>query len=142
MTALVGSPDLFGVYQSVGRKYHLPILVGDYKIPTVAALSSSERLVQRVIGIDPGVAAKDWAAWYKTTLASLPPGVYEMIVHLAYDDDEMRGATRDHPEWGAAWRQLDFNLVRSADFQGFLHSQGFILITWKQLASALSMDRQ
>ncbi len=32
----------------------------------------------------------------------LPPGVYQLIVHLAWDDEEMRGATWDHPNWGAA----------------------------------------
>ncbi len=141
MTALVGSPGLFGAYQSTGKKYRLPILVGDYKIPAGATLSPSESLVQRVIGINPGIAPKEWATWYKNTLAALPPGVYELIVHLGYDDDEMRGAARDHPDWGAAWRQLDFNMVKSADFQNFLQAHGFIRITWKQLAGALLSDR-
>jgi chitin disaccharide deacetylase len=138
MTALVGTPELFRVYQSSGRKYHLPILVGDYKVPQGANLSADESLVQRVIGIDPGIAPKDWADWYKKTLAALPAGVYELIVHLAYDDDEMRGATWDHPDWGSAWRQLDFDMIRSEDFQRFLHEQGFILITWKDLAKAVN----
>jgi chitin disaccharide deacetylase len=92
--------------------------------------------VQQVIGIDPGISPQNWAEWYERTLAALPPGVYEMIVHLAYDDEEMRGATRDHPDWGAAWRQLDFNLVKSPDFQKFLRDQGFILVTWKTLTRA------
>ena len=136
MTALVGSAELFHVYQAVGVQYKLPILVGDYKIPSGAALAPSESLVQQVIGIDPGIAPADWASWYKKALAALPPGVYEMIVHLAYDDEEMRGATWDHPDWGAAWRQLDLELVKSPDFQKFLRDQGFILITWRDLAKA------
>jgi predicted glycoside hydrolase/deacetylase ChbG (UPF0249 family) len=136
MTALVGSAELFHVYQAMGAKYKLPILVGDYKIPSGAALAPLESLVQQVIGIDPGIAPADWGNWYKKTLAALPPGVYEMIVHLAYDDEEMRGATWDHPDWGAAWRQQDLDLVKSPDFQKFLHDQGFILITWRDLARA------
>ncbi|HEY7401900.1 MAG TPA: polysaccharide deacetylase family protein [Candidatus Angelobacter sp.] len=138
MTALVGSLELFHVYQAAGRKYHLPILVGDYKVPAEARLKVNESLVQRVIGIDPGIPPQDWADWYKKTLAALPPGVYELIVHLGYDDDEMRGATWDHPDWGAAWRQLDYEMVRSPEFQKFLHDQNFILITWKDLARATS----
>lgn len=137
MTALVQSPDLFHVYEQLGQKYHLPILVGDYRIPPGLVVSPQEMLVQRVIGIEPGVAPADWATWYKKTLDALQPGVYELIVHLAYDDDEMRGATGDHPDWGAAWRQHDFDMVKSADFQKFLHDQGFVLITWRQLAKAL-----
>src|SRR3954464_7706376 len=136
MTALVGSLELFRVYQALGSKYSLPILVGDYKIPTGVTLAPSESLVQRVIGIDPGISPANWADWYERTLAALPPGVYEVIVHLASDDEEMRGATQDHPDWGAAWRQLDFNLVKSPDFQKFLRDQGFVLVTWKTLIRA------
>jgi hypothetical protein len=68
-------------------------------------------------------------------LAPLPPGVYQMIVHLGYDGDEMLGATADHPNWGSAWRQHDFDLVKSATFQSFLRDQRFTPITWAKLAS-------
>jgi predicted glycoside hydrolase/deacetylase ChbG (UPF0249 family) len=138
MTALVGSLDLFRSYQAMGSKYHLPILVGDYKRPPGAELSERENIVERVIGIEPGVRPKDWTAWYKTTLAALKPGVYEMIVHLAYDDDEMRGATKGHPDWGASWRQRDLDMVRSPEFQKFLRDQGFVLVSWRDLTKALS----
>jgi hypothetical protein len=70
--------------------------------------------VDRVLSINPGVSAADWQSTYEKMLAPLPPGVYQLIVHLAYDDDEMRGATSDHPDWGAAWRRQDLNLVKSA----------------------------
>ena len=69
-------------------------------------------------------------------LAPLPPGVYQLIVHLGYDDEEMRGATFDHPDWGAAWRQNDLELVKSARFRDFLREQRFVLVGWKDLARA------
>ena len=62
-------------------------------------------------------------------------------MHLAYNDDEMQGATYDHPDWGAEWRQNDFDLVRSPEFQKFLKDQGFILVAWKDLAKALLSQR-
>jgi hypothetical protein len=31
-------------------------------------------------------------------------------------------------------------MVKSADFSGFLHEQGFVLVTWKELARALPAD--
>ena len=71
-------------------------------------------------------------------LTPLPPGVYELILHLAYDDEEMRGATWDHPNWGAAWRQADFDLVKSQRFRDFLKAQNFTLVKWKDLARARS----
>jgi predicted glycoside hydrolase/deacetylase ChbG (UPF0249 family) len=141
MTALVGSLDLFRTYQSMGQKYHLPILVGDYRAPAGASLAMSESLVQQVIGIDPGIPASDWVNWYERTLAALPPGVYELIVHLAYDDEEMRGATWDHPDWGSAWRQSDFDMVKSSEFQKFLRDQAFILVTWRELGRAVHVSQ-
>ena len=73
---------------------------------------------------------------YEKMLAPLTPGVYQLIVHLGYDDDEMRGATFDHPDWGAAWRQNDLELVKSARFREFLRQQKFVLVGWKDLAKA------
>ena len=72
MTALVGSLKLFRMYQALGSKYGMPILVGDYKIPDGITLAASESLVQQVIGIDPGIPPENWSEWYKGKLAALP----------------------------------------------------------------------
>jgi predicted glycoside hydrolase/deacetylase ChbG (UPF0249 family) len=139
MAALFRSADLDKVYMKMGHSYRVPILeewAGTHA-PLGVAPPVDEVLVQKVVSIDPGIDAKDWTAWYEKQLAPLGPGVYQVIVHLAYDDDEMRGATFDHPDWGAAWRQHDFDMVKSPEFQKFLKDQGFILVGWKDLAKAL-----
>jgi len=138
MGALFESADLFQVYQRMGHSYGLPILearAGSHA-PVGTSPPAGEVLVEKVIEIDPGIDAKDWASWYRKQLKPLGPGVYQVIVHLAYDDEEMRGATYDHPDWGAAWRQHDLDMVKSAEFRQFLKEQGFVLVTWKKLAKA------
>jgi chitin disaccharide deacetylase len=145
MGALFESPELYKIYQKMGRTYALPILQarsGSHAPPQITP-PADEMLIEKnlitidkVIEIDPGVAPSDWFAWYKHQLAPLPPGVYQLIVHLAYDDEEMRGATFDHPDWGAAWRQHDLDMVKSAEFRQFLQDQHFILVTWRELAKA------
>jgi chitin disaccharide deacetylase len=139
MGALFASTDLYKVYQKMGYTYDLPILeaMGGTHAPTGSSPPAEEVLVQKVIEIDPGVDAKNWASWYRKQLESLAPGVYQVIVHLAYDDEEMRGATYDHPDWGAAWRQHDLDMVKSAEFRQFLKEQGFVLVGWRELAKAL-----
>jgi len=137
MAALMATPELFGVYRKLGDEFHVPILfvpAGSHSPQNIPA--PADALVDQVVTMEPGVAPKDWLDWYKKKLTPLPPGVYELIVHLAYDDEEMRGATWDHPDWGAAWRQHDLDTVRSAEFQQFLKEQGFVLVTWKKLAEA------
>ena len=142
MTTLTRSPGLFQTYHKVGKEYGLPLLLqrdsGTY-LPEGEA-PAEYALVNRVLGLGPGVPPKDWLQAYRNILKPLPPGVYELIVHTAYDDAEMRGATWDHPDWGAAWRQLDFDMVKSSEFQQFLKDEGFILVSWKDLAKALPKD--
>jgi hypothetical protein len=94
-------------------------------------------LIDTVFQMGPGVPIDGWFDWYKKTLTPLKPGVYQLIVHLAYDDDEMRGATFDHADWGAAWRQADLDMLSSAEFKQYLKEQGFIIVKWKDLAKAL-----
>lgn len=139
MAGMVSSADLFGVYRKLRDEYKLPILLepsGTHGSPTGVSIPSEEATIQRVVTMEPGVSSTDWVDWYKKQLSALPPGVYQLIVHLAYDDEEMRGATWDHPDWGAAWRQHDFDMVKSAEFRQFLKEQGFTLVTWKDLAKA------
>jgi hypothetical protein len=64
----------------------------------------------------------------------LQPGVTEFIIHLAYDDEEMRAATIDHKDWGAAWRQRDFNFFTSDKFRQLLEENKITLVTYRELA--------
>jgi predicted glycoside hydrolase/deacetylase ChbG (UPF0249 family) len=142
MGALFGSTDLYKLYQKMAYTYDLPILearAGSHS-PTGASPPAEEVLVEKVIEIEPGIDAKDWASWYRKQLEPLGPGVYQVIVHLAYDDDEMRGTTYAHPDWGASWRQHDLDMVKSEEFRQFLKEQGFVLVGWRELAKALPKD--
>lgn len=142
MAALFGTTDLYKIYLKMGRSYQLPILEEWEGVhgPLGVRPPQDEMLVQKVISIDPGIPAEQWTAWYESQLKSLGPGVYQIIVHLAFDDDEMRGIAANHPDWGAAWRQHDFDMVKSAEFHQFLKDQGFTLVGWKDLAKALPKD--
>ncbi|HVO82735.1 MAG TPA: polysaccharide deacetylase family protein [Terriglobales bacterium] len=140
MGTLTRSPELVEVYRRMGREYALPILMersAGAHHPQGTPDATEEALIDRVISMDPGVSTKDWLEAYKKMLAPLPPGVYQLIVHLAHDDQEMQGATSDHPDWGAAWRQADFEMLQSPEFRRFLREQGFVLVGWKDLARAL-----
>jgi predicted glycoside hydrolase/deacetylase ChbG (UPF0249 family) len=138
MGTLFGSEAFLNLYRRIGAEYELPVLL-ERSGERAAAFpeAARESLIDRVLGIEPGVPAAEWRSAYEKLLKPLPPGVYELIVHLAYDDEEMRGATADHPDWGAAWRQQDLDLVKSPEFREFLRAEGFILVSWTDLAKAM-----
>lgn len=137
MGALLTTADLIGVYRKIAEDYKLPIPLKRTRNIDESTLKPSESLVNEVLQISPGVQPDQWLKTYENMLQPLGPGVYELIVHLGFDDDEMRGATWNHPDWGAAWRQRDFDMVKSPEFRQFLKDQKFVLVGWKDLVQAL-----
>jgi predicted glycoside hydrolase/deacetylase ChbG (UPF0249 family) len=149
MATLFRKREFFDVFRGLGKSYQLPVLLerlgsrgGEASAPDVTESDADsiarDALLDRVVSINPGVSKEDWPAAYEKLLAPLPPGVYQLIVHLGYDDEEMRGATFDHPDWGAAWRQNDLDLVKSDRFRKFLRDQRFVLAGWKDLGRITS----
>lgn len=139
MGAVMTTPEIFAVYRKLGSAYHVPILferTGTHSPQGIAV--PDDILVERVVTMEPGVAEKDWLDWYKKNLTPLAPGVYQLIVHLAYDNNEMQGATWNHADWGSAWRQHDVDTMKNPEFQRFLKDQGFVLVGWKDLAKAMN----
>jgi len=147
MGTLFHTPELFNVYLNTARSNGVPLLfpripegVPDTPVPAFLKEDLKYATLDQVLEIGPGVPPDQWFDTYKKLLTPLKPGVYQLIVHLAFDTPEMRGATNDHPNWGAAWRQRDFDMVRSPEFRQFLRDQNFVLVTWKQVAKALPPD--
>ena len=58
-----------------------------------ATLNPDDVYIDRILDINPTVAPNDWAKFYSDAIKNLQPGVTEVVIHLAYDDAEMRGAT-------------------------------------------------
>lgn len=141
MATLFRTAEFFEIYRKLGTAYGLPVLLERFgarggEEARWTNSSQADALIDRVISISPGVTKEEWGRAYEKMLAPLPPGVYQLIVHLGYDDEEMRGATADHPDWGSAWRQNDLELVKSPRFREFLREQRFVLVGWKELARA------
>jgi predicted glycoside hydrolase/deacetylase ChbG (UPF0249 family) len=144
MGALFKTPELFRVYEQAARDYHVPNLVAPKGSPhshPADVIPANTLVITQDLQIRPGVPRKRWLKAYEHMLAPLGPGIYELIVHLGYDDAELEGITSGHPHWGARWRQSDLEVVRSPQFQKFLRENGFILVRWKDLARAADITR-
>ncbi|HEY8413777.1 MAG TPA: polysaccharide deacetylase family protein [Pyrinomonadaceae bacterium] len=141
MGTLYQNKALFEIFLRVAREQKLPVRVAkawftraDF-LPEL--LTPNDVFIDRVLDINPSVAPQDWASFYTDALRKLEPGVTEVVIHLAYDDAEMRGATSDHPAWGAAWRQRDFEFFTSDAFRKVLAENNIKLITWRELGKLI-----
>lgn len=94
-------------------------------------------VVNTVINIEPSVTAEGWSKFYSDAIKNLQPGISEMIVHLAYDDEEMKGVAFDHPNWGSEWRQRDLQFVTSDAFRKLLRDNNIKLVTWREVSKIM-----
>ncbi|HEY6373772.1 MAG TPA: polysaccharide deacetylase family protein [Candidatus Sulfotelmatobacter sp.] len=136
MGTLFSRPDLFAVYVKVAHEYKLPFLafiVPDTPKALSSVLSSKDVLLNSVVIADPSVHPGDWKTFYANAITNLKPGVTEMIVHLGYDDAELQAVTVGHADYGAAWRQRDYDVVTSPEFKKLLEDNHVILIHWSDL---------
>ncbi|MBV9926027.1 MAG: polysaccharide deacetylase family protein [Acidobacteria bacterium] len=142
MRTLYTTRPLFEMLLRVAREERLPVMVSREwfgEAPFLpAALGPDGLVVDHIVSADPSVRPERWADFYTDVVKSLKPGVTELIVHLAYDDAEMRAVTLDHPNWGAAWRQRDFDFVTGEQFRRLLKEQNVKLITWREVGKLLA----
>jgi hypothetical protein len=87
---------------------------------------------------NPSVPADKWKDFYANAIKNLKPGLNEIIVHLSYDDAESQAIMINHPDYGAAWRQRDYNLVTSPEFKQLLADNHVTLIHYRDLAKLLN----
>lgn len=141
MGVLFDRPDLFAAYVKVAREYKLPFLgmLGPSVSPEMRkSLSDRDIFPDAIIIADPGVAVSGWKDFYLNAIKNLKPGFTEIIVHLAHDDAEMQAVTVDHPDYGAAWRQRDYDVITSPEMRAALDENHVVLIHWKDIKKLMN----
>ncbi len=137
MGTLYQSQALFETLFRVARDNKLLVRVSKEWFTTAPFLPSllgpDDVVMNGIISIGPGVPAEGWSKFYRDAIKNLEPGITEIIVHLAYDDEEMRGVAFAHPDWGSEWRQRDFQFVTSDAFRKLLQENNVKLVTWREV---------
>ena len=140
MGSVLASPEIFAVYVKLAHEFHLPFLA--VRIPgaerLLTALSDSDVILDSLVMASPTVHEDQWREFYLDAVKNLKPGLTEMIVHLGHDDAELQAITVDHPDYGSAWRQRDYNVVNSPEFKKALQDNQIILVKWKDLQQLLN----
>lgn len=143
MAGVMATREIFDAYLRVARENRLPALIPMELLTGQLAdwtslVRPGEVLVDHYVMAPGTLKPEQWQAFYTNTIRSLKPGtVTQIIVHLGYDDAEMRAATVDHDEYGSAWRQRDFDFFTSPTTRKLLEDNGVRLTTWRELAKLL-----
>lgn len=143
MGAAVSNPEFMAAYIRVGKKFQLPVLL-DQRIfnmedPQIESLIDQNTVVMdHIYSLSPEDYERSVEEYYRNLLKDLPEGISCLLIHLAYEDDEMKAVTIDHPYWAADWRQKDFDFFTSNACKQILDDEGIILVSWRALRDKIS----
>jgi chitin disaccharide deacetylase len=143
MGCLFITPAYLQLLIKLGREYKVPVLLNAeafkamYNLDLQQYISDKEVLVDKVFMLQPADYKNGSAAYYNKVLKGLQPGLNCLLLHAAFDNAEMKAVTIDHPDYGAAWRQADYNYFTSEACKKLLAAQHIKVITWKEIRDKL-----
>ena len=136
MGSLFSKPAFIAAYIKVAHNFQLPFLAlkpADARAPFLSLLSSTDIILDAIVIAGQGMRPDQTREFYLNAIKNLKPGLTEMIVHLGHNDSELQAVMVDHEDFGAAWRQRDYDIVNSPQFKQALRDNHVILVHWKDL---------
>jgi chitin disaccharide deacetylase len=131
------TPELFEIMIKLGQEYQIPVRTTRSRLenPDYRRHVPDYYIVSENTGsLNVNVPAERWNEAYDEIIENLEPGLNELVVHIAYDNEEMRATTIGHDHWyESAWRQRDYDYVVSQRFRDLLRKHDITLITWREI---------
>ncbi|MDT0621507.1 polysaccharide deacetylase family protein [Croceitalea vernalis] len=146
MGAVMATEGFFETYIEVGHEFKVPVLLSK-GMPALksskirAMLTDKNVILDAIISASPNDFEEGMEGYYSTTINELEPGITCLLIHTAYDNQEMQGVTIDHPNWGAAWRQADFDFFTSKKCADLLKENEIVLITWREIRDKITRSQ-
>ncbi|WP_405381687.1 polysaccharide deacetylase family protein [Maribacter sp. LLG6340-A2] len=135
--------DFFKIYKNLGKEFELPTLINRQLLEHVGM--DSEKCIdandfvidQTYVGEYHYFQQGKLADFYTSVLENLVAGVNLILIHPAFDDNEMKGVTVNHPNFGSAWRQIDVDYFTNEQNKAKLKENNIELITWQTIKRVL-----
>jgi chitin disaccharide deacetylase len=142
MGSVLANPELVKIYLRLSEEYNLPILfprayLGWFPPELAKSLESKIFLIDNLFELMPPMITGKWIDPYKIALEELKPGLNEIIVHIGYDNDELKAICKGIDDYGSSWRQNDLDLVLSTEFKDLIKKNNIILIGWGQVKNVM-----
>lgn len=141
----VGSDSaIFKIYKALGKKYNVPVLINKEALEMVGLnpadeIDQDDLVIDKVhLGVFEDFEKGKLAAYYSEALENLEAGMNLILIHPAFDTNEMKAITINHPNFGAAWRQIDFDFFTSEKAKQKLKENGIVSVNWGDIKKRMN----
>jgi predicted glycoside hydrolase/deacetylase ChbG (UPF0249 family) len=142
MYSVAAKPEFFQIYKYLGAKYNLPVpiyreMMKSEGLDTETNIDKNDTVINKLhLGKFEDFEKGRLENYYESVFHNLSAGLNLLILHPAFDDNEMKGVTVNHPNFGSEWRQIDFDYFTSQDAKLKLKESNIELITWYDIKNA------
>lgn len=139
MGILFQSLEFLQIYLKLGRELKVPVLLPNRLGTADLKQFTTEKdiIADQIYILTPSDYAEGSKQYYTTVMKSMQPGLNVILLHAAFDDSEMQAITVDHPDYGAAWRQADYDFFTSEECRKLIKDQNIQMVTWRQIRDKL-----
>jgi predicted glycoside hydrolase/deacetylase ChbG (UPF0249 family) len=133
-------------YLKVGHEFNIPVFIyrqveSTLHIKLDTVVSPNDVIIDTILTAEFPNYKAGMRDFYSAGFKNLKPGITYLILHTAYDDDEMRAVTIDHEGWGAAWRQQDYDFFTSPLCAKLLKENNIYLVTWREIRDKITRKK-
>ena len=141
-----GRPEYLKSYLKIAQELKIPAMINGQILegiikPNLAIFTGINvdnlPVVNEIIMATPENYKAGMEEFYTNALTNLKPGVNVILIHLAFDDEEMNAVTEDHDSYHAPWRQADYDFFTSQKAREILEKQNIKLVTWREIGKTL-----
>lgn len=132
MFVAVSNPKIQDIYILLGKEYKLPVLLSYQRSIPINNIQS-EILVNKIFIASPSDQNRGLDKYYHNVLKSIKPGLNCILVHPAFNNEEMQVIMKNELNYGAIWRQADFDYFTSDDCKRIIKNRNIQQITWKEI---------
>jgi predicted glycoside hydrolase/deacetylase ChbG (UPF0249 family) len=135
-TFSVARPEYIPSYVRTARRFGLPFLITEHW-HQYCSPDGEDVIMEDVFQAGRDLTPSSLEDYYLSVLPAVRPGVSQLIVHPALDDAEMRSIYGEREAYGAAWRQRDFEIMRSRKFRSALKENDIQVVDWGTIHGAM-----
>ena len=143
MYTLHQSLGFLKAYLKVGHEFDLPVYItrqvgNNLHVNLDTIVSDQDIIIDTLLTAEYEDYKAGMVDFYTRGFKNLKPGITYLILHTAYDDDEMKAVTIEHDGWGAAWRQQDYNFFSSPLCAKLLKENNIYVVTWREIRDKIT----
>ena len=141
-----GRPEYLKSYLKIAQELNIPAMINQQMVDGIIKPNSSLfeginvnmfPIVDQLFMAEPNDYNTGMEAFYTKSLNNLTSGLNVILVHLAFDDEEMNAVTKGHDTYHAPWRQADYDFFTSEKARELLNKNNVKLVTWREVGKTM-----